>query len=113
MPLPHEQTGDSDDRYDLRAKNAPIEHHIMAHLTFSEYTDDGSTAVQTLPANPELEPEGVPFFLFFFSGLVFVLLHAIRIRLYTYEIFPARDLVQRVPISAKLLAQSSFDADRF
>lgn len=44
----------------------------MAHLTFSEYTDDGSTAVQTLP---ELEPEGVILFYFYYyfsflSGLV-------------------------------------------
>lgn len=43
------------------------------------------------PVNPELEPEGVLFP--FFSGLVIVLLrptHAIRICLYTDEIFPAR-----------------------
>lgn len=40
----------------------------MAHLTFSEYTDDGSTAVQTLP---ELEPEGVILFYFLLLLLLF------------------------------------------
>lgn len=67
----------------------------MAHLTSSEYTGDGPTAVQTLPANPELEPEGVlsSSLLAFFSGLVFLLCPAApdaRFSLYSTLLYSTR-----------------------